>query len=105
MPRSTGASTGDRNVCSPSMTRAMNFAQGMARDDEDGKVQSVLNDGTHGLRITPHQNVDVVDKKSDADDSDDGNKDVHCALSFEEASFPRTCVEGDAAGNSKRPWH
>uniref|UniRef100_UPI00359C2588 hypothetical protein n=1 Tax=Collinsella aerofaciens TaxID=74426 RepID=UPI00359C2588 len=63
----------------------------------DGKVQSVLNDGTHALRITPHENVDVVDKKSDAGNSDDRNKDVHAPAPFEEASFPHTASEGDAA--------
>lgn len=47
------------------------------QDDEHGKVQDVLNRSVHSLRITPHQNVDVIDKESNADDSDNGNKDVH----------------------------
>ena len=47
------------------------------QDDEHGKVQDVLNRSVHSLRITPHQNVDVIDKESNADDSDDGNEDVH----------------------------
>ncbi len=41
------------------------------------EVQDVLNCSAHDLRITPHQNVDVVDQQADARDAYDRDQDVH----------------------------
>ena len=71
------------------------------QDDEHGKVQDVLNRSLHSLRITPHQNVDVIDKESNADDSDDGNEDVHLPpLSHAVRCLGRLLSQ--APGDSKR---
>ena len=71
------------------------------QDDEYGKVQDVLNRSVHSLRITPHHNVDVIDKKSNADDSDDGNEDVHLPpLSHAVRCLGR--LPSQASGDSKR---
>ena len=71
------------------------------QDDEHGKVQDVLNRSLHSLRITPHQNVDVIDKESNADDSDDGTEDVHLPpLSRTVRCLGRLLSQ--ASGDSKR---
>ena len=47
------------------------------QNDEHSEVQDVLNCSAHDLRITPHQNVDVVDQQADARDAYDRDQDVH----------------------------
>ena len=74
------------------------------QDDEHGKVQDVLNCSAHDLRITPHENIDVIDKEPDAGDSYNGNENVHSpplslTMAFSSARLRKRLMIVNAFGN------